>query len=251
MRLGIFLSAAQILLASSNARIDDEQRPRRRQQRDTEKGKYLRSSATDERELRLHSRLSPPNERSSAVRKLNKSKIARVDNGKRDIFVPPMERAGDGTSFEYSTSTDGVDVSVNVNVNVQVNTNGAGSSGPRPPSPQPPPLPTPECTQWDISYVTEIKQQYYYYQYYATSSNSWMGGMGKSGKSGGKSGKSLGKSGKSKGKSDKIMMKEVPVKKQVKTCVSTTPPLTVVTPSPLVSLFECWLVDGVLFLNLP
>jgi hypothetical protein len=87
--------------------------------------------------------------------------------------------------------------------------------------PKPPTEPT-ECAQWEISYITEIKPQYYYYQYHSSKS-------GKSSKSGGKSGK--GKSG--KGKSDKYVMKEVEVKKEVKTCVETMPPKVVtIAPSP-------------------
>jgi hypothetical protein len=59
------------------------------------------------------------------------------------------------------------------------------------------------CTEWDISYITEIKPQYYYYP------------------SSSKSGK--GRRDRKLGKSDKIITKQVEVKKQVKTCVSNNP----------------------------
>lgn len=172
-----------------------------------EKGRNLRS---DERHL--HSHLSPYQTQSKQTR--NRSKLARDDLGERDTYIPISERTGDATSFEYSESVDGVDVNVSVNVNVEVNT---GS--------QPPPTPEPaECIKWDISYETEMKNQYFKYQYYSSKS-------GKSSKSGSKSSKSGGKSGKSKGKSDKIMMKQVEVKKEVKTCVERKTPLPTVAPT--------------------
>ena len=174
-----------------------------------EKGRNLRSN-----ERHLHSHLSPYETQVKRTR--NKSKLARDDSGERDAYIPISERTGDATSFEYSETVDGVDVNVSVNVNVEVNT---GS--------QPPPSPEPaECSKWDISYVTEMKNQYFKYQYYSSKS-------GKSSKSGSKSSKSDGKSGKSKGKSDKIMMKQVEVKKEVKTCIERKTPLPTVAPTML------------------
>lgn len=178
-----------------------------------EKGRHLRVPSS---ERNLHTHLSPYETQDGRT---NKSKLARDDHGERDAYIPISER--DGTSYEYSQSVDGVDVNVSVNVNVEVNTGGQSA---------PPPTPE-ECLKWDISYVTEVKNQYFQYQYYSS----------KSGKSTGKSGKSTGKSGKSKGKSGQIMMKEVEVKKQVKTCVETMPPVSKIetvspTPSPIADL---------------
>lgn len=179
------LRLALVALTASNALSRSSRQPRR------EKGRHLRYN-----ERRLHSHLSPYQSPESSTPR-HKSKLARDDHGERDAYVPISERAGDGTTYEYSQTVDGVDVNVSVNVNVEVNTGAA-----------PPPTPA-ECLKWDISYETEYKNQYFKYQYYSSKS-------GKSSKSGSKSSKSGGKSGKSTGKSDKIMMKQVPVKKEGK-----------------------------------
>ena len=162
----------------------------------------------------LDSYLSPYETTSSRG---NRSKLARDDNGKRDAYIPVSKR--DNTSFEHSETVDDLDVNVSVNVNVNVDT----GTVPSPPPPPPPPTPA-ECLKWDISYVTEIENQMFKYQYYSSSSS-------KSGKSAGKSGKSAGKSGKDSGKSGKMMMKQVEVKREVKTCIETAPPLSTVSPT--------------------
>jgi hypothetical protein len=192
------LRLATLLLAASNADSRSGTQPRR------EKGRHLRYS-----DRNLHQHLSPYE---SPERTRHRSKLARDDHGERDSFIPIDERNGDGTSYEYSQTVDGVDVNVSVNVNVEVNTGAA-----------PPPAPA-ECTKWDISYETEYKNQYFKYQYYSSKSS-------KSGGKSGKSSKSGGKSGKSSGKSDKIMMKQVEVKKEVKTCIETNPPLSTTSPT--------------------
>jgi hypothetical protein len=193
------LRLATLLLAASNADSRRGTQPRR------EKGRHLRYS-----DRTLHQHL--PSYESPEPRTRHRSKLARDDHGERDSFVPIDERNGDGTSYEYSQTVDGVDVNVSVNVNVEVNTGVA-----------PPPAPA-ECTKWDISYETEYKNQYFKYQYYSSKSS-------KSGSKSGKSSKSGGKSGKSSGKSEKIMMKQVEVKKEVKTCIETNPPLSTIAPT--------------------
>lgn len=176
----------------------------------------------------LHSHLSPYQTQDKPSRR-HKSKLARDDRGERDTFVPIDERA----NYEYSQTVDGVEVNVNVNVNVEVNTGGSGSI------PSPTTSPTTECLRWDISYVTEMKNQYFKYQYYGSKSSKSKSGKG-SGKSGkgyyddyysGKSGKgkSEGKSGKSK--AEKIMMKQVAVQKEVKTCIERRTPNPTIAPT--------------------
>ena len=176
-----------------------------------EKGRNLRVDRN------LHSHLSPYQTQDKLSRR-HKSKLARDDHGERDSFIPIDERA----NYEYSQTIDGVEVNVNVNVNVEVNTGGSGSI------PSPTSSPTTECLRWDISYVTEMKNQYFKYQYYGKSGKSSKSGS-KSGKSEGKSSKSEGKSGKSK--AEKIMMKQVEVQKEVKTCIERRTPNPTIAPT--------------------
>ena len=129
------LRVALAALAASNASSRSSRQPRR------EKGRHLRSNGRN-----LHSHLSPYESPAHNTPR-HKSKLARDDHGERDAYIPVSERAGDGTSYEYSQTVDGVDVNVSVNVNVEVNTGAA-------------PLPAPaECLQWNISYETEYKNQ--------------------------------------------------------------------------------------------
>lgn len=179
----ILLAVAQALMVIYASGLDDQQTHETSGNnllRDVEKGGHLRyNRKTKQRQLYSNS----TSHGTSRVRRV------RDDRERGYAYARVLGKSGKGSNANVyvSASTYGNDdVTKNEETSVQLQ-----------------PSSSADCTEWDISYITEVKPEYYYY---ASSSKS-----------------SKGRRDRKLGKSDKLMMKQVEVKKQVKTCVSNNP----------------------------